>query len=362
MMADDLPQVANPKKRALSPSVQPLDDLVQKMNKATEEHEIGTIITTYSEFKDLASESDWQEEAEAYPEIQWDSQSLKNAVGSQLFFDAAINQPHQNLLRNALRPLLGFSSGEQTLEDSLEQAKGNVSAIITNHPYFRNRFTLYALASSYHLGHPIAHLVLAEGLRYLYNQEHDEEEEDTEDRFFSQSDQLLKLKLQNNRQQLRQFIAVDGIEAFTDLGVESLSDISQLEQKASLGLIHYDVLREIKRNPRLSVYCYDEETLKHVIDHFVEIGRQGDFEGYYHAALLIKGSIDNKKIYKTDAEVQKGYELDDYYLALSYVYGFHRASKRLSEEKIDHFRQQNGIHKHIFKELKKFVVPRKKKK
>lgn len=362
MISEDPTTIIASKKRSHIASIQPLDNFVQKVYLALEKRAFGSIIDAYYEFNEIKSESDWQEEIVTYPAIQWDFQSLKNAVGSQLFFDAAINQPHQNLLRNSLRPLLAFASGEERLADSIGQAKSNVSTIIANHPYFRNRFTLYALAAAYHLGHPLAHLVLGEDLRYLYYEEHKKEEGEDEDRFFSQSDQLLKIKLKNSHQQLRQFISVDRIEAFTDLSVESLSEVSQLEQKALLGLTHYAVLKEITINPRLSVYCYDEETLKHVIDHFIEIGNQGDFDGYYNTAILIKRSIDNKKIYKTDEEVKKGYALYDHYILLSYMYGFPVVSGRIPEEKVTRLKKEFGIYSSIFTELKKFIVPKRNKK
>lgn len=331
-----------------------------KIIQNRESWSVSKTVETYYQYQEIKSNSFWREELSQCPfqVIQWPLQSPKTSIGGQVFFDVALNEPHQKLLKNALMPLINTEIS--TFEERLSLAQKNVADIIKLHPYFKSRFTLYSLCCATHLNHPIADLVLAEALKYLYLQKYKSLNEKKQ-KFFQQRQGFITVSLKNALDPLKQFIQGDDLNDFNDLQGEELNDMEKLTFKEQQGLIHYGVLKykkmiqdaggigAIGKTPN-GKYLIDD-----VIKNLIECGRKGDFEGYSFAADFTKGIVDCTKICKTDEEIAKTYVLWKEYQDLSYLCGNTDLLNCTSEEKIAYYKETLGVTDDLFKELFDFI-------
>ncbi len=324
-------------------------DFSDKVKTASLEHGAYAYPRLLKDFNELeVPESVWEEIASEPSIEKWPSQSSwKVAVGAQCFIDAAIDIPHQNLLRNVLRTLLSWSFKEGGLENIYAEATSKVHEIIQTHPYLRRRAALYALTAAAHLQHPLARLFLTEALRFY---------DDTHDRFFRQNHSLVKLSLssQEGQEALHIFISLPGIEDFVDLKDESdLKAPEKLREMASLGLSHYNVLLgEVFHKKARGYFTYTPEIIDPVIGQYKEAADQGDSDACLKVANLMS--------YVANEQVKSIHPLEKR-LQYKFLAAWHGNEEACSYNHIGKILNQKNIPdtaKGIFKEVKSFLTPK----
>ncbi len=320
----------------------------QKVKEASQKHEAYAFPVLLKKFRELElSEETWEAAAAKQSVEKWPFQSSwKVAMGAQIFLDAAINFPHQNLLRNGLRPLLSWVSEAGSLEENYAEATTTIHEIIQAHPYIRRRSALYALTAAAHLQHPLARLFLTEALRCY---------DDSHSRFFGKNHFLVKFGLssQEGKEALHHFIDVPHIEAFVDLRDErDLKNPEKLREKAQLGLPHYDVLLgDLMDKKSLSHLTCPPEITDPIIGKYKDAADKGDFEGCLKVSNLMSG------IAAGGTESTQPLESREQYRLLSAWYGSENAGSYSHIRKILEKANIPDTGKSIYKAVKRFLIP-----
>lgn len=302
----------------------------------------------FEEFRQtLGRETEWEEiaTAQGIQRWPWQVKSWQNAVGAQLFFNAAFNTPHQHLLRNALKPLLHWASEEEErLEEGYTSARSAVFKLMQRHSFMRRRAALFALAAAARLQHPIALLCLTEGLNYCNGG-------GGKGSFFTSNHTLIKCQVsqEGGREALCRFIKVPDIKEYVDLEGEALEDIKQLNAKADLGLVLYNVLAGIilERDAQLP---YVPHELDRAIAECKIAADSGDPDGALNTSKLMYAAVcDNVKS-------QQPLELRDAYRNKAALYGNEAAYKNVSTQARLKSVGIPGTLRGIFKEVKRFFI------
>ncbi len=321
----------------------------EKITAVSQKYDAYAYPVLLKEFRSLEfSEGLWKEIASKQSVEKWPLQtSWKIAVGAQCFLDAAIDIPHQNLLRNGLSSLLSWSFEEGGLEEFYIKATTRVYEIIQTHPYLRRRAALYALTAAARLQHPLARLFLTEALRCY---------DDPHDRFLSGNHSLVKAGLSSKKGQeaLHRFIAFPGIEKFVDLKDErDLKDTEKLRAKAQLGLPRYHVLLGDLLYAKAGAqyhFPYPPEIIDAVIEQYKKAANLEDSEGCLKVSSLMN-EVSNR-----DIESTQPLDLMDHYEHLSAWHGNEKAFLYVNIQTI--LKQENipGTPSAIFKAVRKFLT------
>ncbi len=327
----------------------PLEEFSQKVRLTAENHDAYAYLLLLEEFRKLdVQEVIWEEAASKQKIEKWPLQSSwKIAVGAQLFLDAAIDLPHQNLLRNGLRPLLSWVSEVGSLEESYAEATSTIHEIIRTHPYIRRRAALYALTAAALLQHPLARLFLTETLRCY---------DDKPSRFFRKNHYLIKagISLEEGKESLRCFIDVPGIEGFVDLRNKmDLKDPDKLGEKAQLGLPHYNVLLGdfMDKKTRWNFSC-PPEIVDPIIKQYRRAADKGDFEGCFKVSNLMNAASGRR--IKSTQPLEKQLQ----YLFLAAWHGNEEAFPYASVRNILEKKNIPGSKTAIFKAVRSFLTPK----
>lgn len=230
-MGDDS-AIRNRVNSALTSVQTSLEEVKTALVEAVRECNCRRVLECYVGFKKL--DTSWEQEAKTSHVLAWESSSdLKSQVGAQLFWDAAIDEPHQNLLRQALKPL--EIATVAAWQDTYDTCVKNIHDIIEAHGYLRLPARAHAISISGHYGNKVAQLFTLEFLRFL-------NPDDTH--LFQQGHFTVSFSLSNNestRISLQTFLAPD-TAAFVDLQGIELEDEEALIRMRNLGLPRYDVL------------------------------------------------------------------------------------------------------------------------
>ncbi len=332
-----------------NPQHLPLEKLSKKIQAASQGYDAYAFQSLLEEFNNLeGEEATWKEVAHKQGVERWPSQnSWKIAVGAHLFLRTAINDPHLKLLRNGLRHLLSWTSGEGVLEDVYPEAITTIHKIIQTHPYIHRRTALYALTVAAYLQHPLARLFLTEALRCY---------ESKDACFFSSNHILVKtgLSLEKGREALHHFIDVPDIEAFIDLrAARDLEDPKKLEEKAQLDLPLYNVLLGdylyAKAQASLPYSNYEVDP---VIEQYIIAANRGDFKGCLKASKLMSA------IFTQGIKSSQPLDLRDDYLLSSALYGNEEAYMYVHIGDIMDEKRIPGTKEAIFKFVKRFLTPK----
>ncbi len=344
MAVDDTEESSSASTRAPKPSLKllPLEDFSQKVKEFTQKQDAHAFPELLEEFKKLeGEEATWESVAHKQGVERWLFQSWKGAVGAQLFLDAAINLPHQHLLRNGLKPLLSCSS----IEEGYAEATAAIHEIIQNHPYIRRRTALYALTAASHLQHPLARLFLTEALRCY---------DGKPSRFFKSNHFLVKVSLssQDGKEALRHFIDVSGIDVFVDLTDErDLKNPKKLKEKTQLGLLHYNVLLGDLLYDNAQDYSpYSPEIIDPVVQQYRIAADKGDFDAGFKTYELMS-SISFLKI-----KSKQPFKLKNRYALYAAWHGNEKAYRYAHIMKVLDKKGIPGRNGDIFKAIRKFLV------
>jgi|GEM_PF-1833291 len=319
----------------------------KKVDAASQKHDAYAFPALLKKFGALdAPEKAWEAVAQRHSVQMWPSQSCwKIAVGAQCFLDAAIDAPHQSLLRNVLGPFLGWSFSKGGFDAVYAEVSSAVHETIQTHPYLRRRSSLYALAAASHLQHPLARLFLTEALR-VYDGNHE--------RFFRQNHALVThgLNTQEGQKMLHRYIDVPGIEAFVDLREESdLQNPKKLELLATLGLPHYrillgDMMYEKLRAP------WSSSTVDPIITLYKAAADHGDSTACFKVSNLMNGA--SSKGLKSKHPLKRQAE----YLSLSAWHGNSKAYAYSHIKSMMDINRIPGTGAGIYKNLKSFLIPK----
>ena len=177
---------------------------------------------------------------------KWPHQNSHGALASRLFFDFALNAPHQKLVMWALLPLYAFARDEKPLPIALQESSCNIKNLFKEHPYIRRRAALYSFAIGTSYKHAPSGFMLYHALDYLYEAyRHDIFRTPPLPKYealLEKSWQQLETVFAQSKQQVLTWCDWDAIESYTPLQGEDLTDPSKLLAEAEKGLVHYYVL------------------------------------------------------------------------------------------------------------------------
>lgn len=209
-----------------------LEEIKTALVIAVKENNCRHVFEYYDRFNKL--DELWEQEAETLHVPTWESSlDFKSQIGAQLFWDAAIDTPHENLLRQALKPLVIAPSSEW--EATYNNCIATVSSIIKTHKYLHVPARAYAIAISAYYGNPIAKLFTLEFLRFLSPED---------EGFFRKGHFTVSYNLKNNdccQSSLREFLSPN-TTAFVDPEDKELDNEDTLIRMSNLGLPHYHIL------------------------------------------------------------------------------------------------------------------------
>ncbi|HQS83342.1 MAG TPA: hypothetical protein PLY23_00300 [Alphaproteobacteria bacterium] len=213
-----------------------LREFTSRLSSAIEENDTRSVKSFQEEFDRLGG-MNWEKEADVLGSLSWGMDSdYKRIVGAHLFWDTAINPPHQNLLRQNLDPLRTADSHEW--ERAFHACRGSISEALQNHAYLRLPSRCYAVAISAHYGNPIARLFTLEFLQLL------KKPNTREVRALNEMLRSICFNLRDipsMRLSLRTFLSLDTRD-FRDLSEDQFDDVEALERKSALGLPRYTEL------------------------------------------------------------------------------------------------------------------------
>ena len=136
------------------------------------------VVCLYKEFIDLNT----------FPEAEFDGvcvrtgipkradQSDKQAIASFLFLTTALDDEHLLLIKQCFEPLTQlYRKADQHLhwQDACTTVMENIDRVVADHAYFRNRYTLFALAVASKFDNKLAHLILLSAIRHVILKEED---------------------------------------------------------------------------------------------------------------------------------------------------------------------------------------------
>ncbi len=321
----------------------------KKVEEAANKHDAYTFPVLLRDFGVLDfPEETWELIAQGTSIQMWPFQSSwKSAVGAQCFLDAAIDRPHQNLLRNVLKPFLSWSFSAGGFDEVYAEVTSAVYKTIQTHPYLRRRSALYSLTAATRLQHPLARLFLTEAIRF-YDNNHD--------RFFGQNHTLVKhgLKSQAGQEMLHRFIAAPDTEAFVDLRNErDLKDPAKLREMAALGLPHYNfLLGELMYAEAQPHFPYPPKIIDPVIGQYREAADQGDSD----ACLKVANLMNALSISRTNSS--HPLNLSPQYSFLAAWHGNEKSFKYARIQRILNQENIPGTPADVFKAVKIFLIPK----
>ena len=249
-----------------------LDELKTHLPSAIRDNNCHDVIECYKRFKTLDIF-----ESDAFQTPVWGpSSDDKSRVGAQLFFDAALNMPHQHLLRQAVRPL-GTARPDEW-EKTYIQCLERMYTIIKDHVYFHLPARAYAMAISGSYGNRMAQLFTLEFLRFL--------NEKAASSLLRKGHLLLSESLskeENARQALQTFLIPDTRD-YVDLQEKDFNSEEALKRMVDLGLPRYQILLgdyyfRTKAHHRLSMET-SRECIDLLLKHFQKGVEEGDPTGY----------------------------------------------------------------------------------
>lgn len=198
-----------------------------------------------------------------------DDQSDKQAIASFLFLTTALNDEHLLLIKQCFDPLKQlYGREDQHLywQDACTTVVENIDRVVADHAYFRNRYTLFALAVASKLDNKLAHLILLSAIRHV-----DLKEED-------------HITIEHGKSYVLPLL---GIESNFPNFYGVLNTLPGIENLDETGLPHSYVLRG-----RGKVVTGD---LLGACEDFKTAGRMKDFEGYKEIIINIPVTLANRK-------------------------------------------------------------------
>ena len=98
------------------------------------------------------------------------NQSDKEGIGSFLFLTTALDDEHLLLVKQCFEPLkqlYGREDQDLHWRDGCTAVMTNIDHIVAEHPYFRHRYTLFALGAASKFDNKLARLILLSAVRHL---------------------------------------------------------------------------------------------------------------------------------------------------------------------------------------------------
>lgn len=195
--------------------------------------EIDRLFSMFKDSEDLDTQG-WQGKAEETRVLISSLQTnWKTVIGGEIFF-SALDEPHLNLIKQALHPLKEVDGG---WEEAYEHVRSAVFKIIKRHTRFHHLGLLQSLAISATFNHPIARLIVGEYM-HLLNESLPLVSKDTSN-FLNQNRRFVSLALVGSREVLSSFLGSD-TSMFMDLAGEDLKDRGKVLAHSRLGLSYYD--------------------------------------------------------------------------------------------------------------------------
>lgn len=232
-----------------APSFQTVRSWADEMHKkAHASQSVGALLEAQEVFNKF-NVSVWSEDelkAEFAGYQKWPYQNSHGALASRLFFDFALNAPHQKLVMWALLPLCAFARDEKPLPIAMQESSRNITNLFKEHPYIRRRAALYSFAIGASYKHAPSGFMLYHALDYLYEAyRHDIFRTPPLPKYkalLEKSWKQLETVFTHSKQQILNWCDWDAIESYIPLQGEDLTDPSKLLAEAAKGLVHYYML------------------------------------------------------------------------------------------------------------------------
>ncbi len=227
--------------------------------------------------KDLTSQR-WQEEWEHFTQrtqrknaVVWSVEGPKvyqtNLCGI-LFLETAVNEPHMQLVKNILLPLIEASGA--AWDEEYKVCVEKLGNLMEHHHYFRRTGGLYGLIAASGFKNPIASLIFLAAFRSVWEESLSAQGGDKRSlsernqAWFVASLEKVNGRLKSQKATLNQFLG-DADPRYVDIDEKSLED-SVAEGDPKLEEKHQRTLFDEKR--RLGLSCYAIRSGRCIGEHF----------------------------------------------------------------------------------------------